>query len=162
MSELKGNRSIVNIEDYQVVESDDGLRFYIVIRMELLTSLTSYSSKNTLSQNDIIRMGIDICDALIICEKHSVVHRDIKPENIMIHSDGAFKLGDFGVAKQLSKTTVSTIAGTEGFMAPEISKGQEYSHTADIYSLGILLYYYLNNKKMPFVAPDNKSIIAEQ
>jgi len=162
MSELKGNRSIVNIEDYQVVESDDGLRFYIVIRMELLTSLTSYSSKNTLSQNDIIRMGIDICDALIICEKHSVVHRDIKPENIMIHSDGAFKLGDFGVAKQLSKTTVGTIAGTEGFMAPEISKGQEYSHTADIYSLGILLYYYLNSKKMPFVAPDNRSIIAEQ
>lgn len=162
MSELKGNRNIVNIEDYKVIEAENSLGFYIVIRMELLTSLTSYTAKHTLTRDEIIQLGIDICDALTICEKHNVIHRDIKPENIMMHNDGAFKLGDFGVAKQLSKTTVGTVAGTEGFMAPEVSKGLEYNHTADIYSLGILLYYFLNNKKMPYVSPDNKSIIAEQ
>jgi len=162
MAELKGNRNIVNIEDYKVIEAENGLGYYIVIRMELLTSLTSHAAKHMLTRDEIIRLGIDICDALSICEKHNVIHRDIKPENIMLHNDGAFKLGDFGVAKQLSKTTVGTIAGTEGFMAPEVAKGQEYNHTADIYSLGILLYYYLNNKKMPYVDPDNRSIIAEQ
>lgn len=162
MAELKGNRNIVNIEDYKVIPAEESLGFYIVIRMELLTSLTSYTSKHTMSREEIIQMGIDICDALSICEKHNVIHRDIKPENIMLHHDGAFKLGDFGVAKQLSKTTVGTIAGTEGFMAPEVCKGMEYNHTADIYSLGILLYYYLNNKKMPYVEPGNKSIVAEQ
>ena len=162
MSELKGNRNIVNIEDYKVTNAEENLGYYIVIRMELLTSLIGYTSKHTLTRDQIIHLGMDICEALTICEKHNVVHRDIKPENIMLHNDGAFKLGDFGVAKQMSKTTVGTIAGTEGFMAPEVSKGLEYNHTADIYSLGILLYYYLNNRKMPYVDPDNKSIIAEQ
>lgn len=161
MAELKGNRSIVNIEDYKILESENGL-WYIVIRMELLTSLTLYASKNELDENEVIRLGIDICDALSICEKHNIIHRDIKPENIMRHVEGTFKLGDFGVAKQLSKTTAGTIAGTEGFMAPEVYKGQEYNQTADIYSLGIVLYYYLNNKKMPHVAPNDKSLIAEQ
>ena len=161
MAELKGNRSIVNIEDYKVIESDSGL-WYIVIRMELLTSLTLYASKYEMDEEEVIRLGIDICDALSICEKHNIIHRDIKPENIMRHVEGTFKLGDFGVAKQLSKTTAGTIAGTEGFMAPEVYKGQEYNQTADIYSLGIVLYYYLNNKKMPHVAPNDKSLIAEQ
>lgn len=162
MAELKGNRNIVTIEDYKIVEAENGIGYYIVIRMELLTSLVRHMSKNDPSREEIIRLGIDICDALSICEKHGVVHRDIKPENIMIHNDGAYKLGDFGIAKQLSKTTTGSVAGTEGFMAPEVCHAMEYNHTADIYSLGILLYYYLNNRKMPFVAPDNKSIIAEQ
>lgn len=161
MAELKGNRSIVNIEDYKVIQSDNGI-WYVVIRMELLVSLPKYAARNPLTEKDVINLGIDMCDALVICEKHDIIHRDIKPENIMHHSEGAYKLGDFGVAKQLSKTTSGTIAGTEGFMAPEVYKGQEYNHTADIYSLGIVLYYYLNNKKMPFVAPNNKSLIAEQ
>lgn len=162
MAELKGNRNIVNIEDYKIVEAEESLGYYIVIRMELLTSLTSYTSKHMLTRDEIIQIGIDICDALIICEKHNVIHRDIKPENIMIHNDGAYKLGDFGVAKQLSKTTMGTIAGTEGFMAPEVSRGQEYNHTADIYSLGILLYYFLNNRKMPYVETGDNAIVAEQ
>lgn len=162
MAELKGNRNIANIEDYKVIQAEESLGYYIVIRMELLTSLTSYTSTYTLTRNEVIQMGIDICDALSICEKHNVIHRDIKPENILLHNDGAFKLGDFGVAKQLSGTTVGTIAGTEGFMAPEVCKGMEYNHTADIYSLGILLYYYLNNKKMPYVEAGNRSIVAEQ
>ena len=161
MAELKGNRSIVNIEDYKVIESKSGI-WYIVIRMELLTSLPLYASKNVLDEKEVIRLGIDICDALSICEKHNIIHRDIKPENIMRHSEGTYKLGDFGVAKQLSKTTAGTIAGTEGFMAPEVYKAQEYNQTADIYSLGIVLYYYLNNKKMPYVKPDDKSLISEQ
>ncbi len=161
MAELKGNRSIVNIEDYKVIQGDNGI-WYVVIRMELLVSLPKYATRNPLTEKDVINLGIDMCDALVICEKHDIIHRDIKPENIMHHSEGAYKLGDFGVAKQLSKTTAGTIAGTEGFMAPEVYKGQEYNHTADIYSLGIVLYYYLNNKKMPFVAPNNKSLIAEQ
>lgn len=161
MAELKGNRSIVNIEDYKVLEAENGL-WYIVIRMELLTSLTSYSSKHDLDEREIIGLGIDICDALAICEKHNIIHRDIKPENIMRHNEGVYKLGDFGVAKQLSKTTAGTIAGTEGFMAPEVYNGQEYNQTADIYSLGIVLYYYLNNKKMPYVDPNDRSLIAEQ
>ena len=161
MAELKGNRSIVNIEDYKVWRAESGI-WYIVIRMELLTSLPLYAKSHPLDEAEVIRLGIDICDALEICEKHGIIHRDVKPENIMHHSEGAYKLGDFGVAKQLSRTTTGTIAGTEGFIAPEIYKGQLYNQAADVYSLGIVLYYYLNNRKMPYVEPDNSSLIAEQ
>ena len=161
MAELKGNRNIVNIEDYDIYNAENGF-WYIVIRMELLTSLTNYVKTHKLNEMEVVQLGIDMCDALTICEKHNIIHRDIKPENIMRHSEGAYKLGDFGVAKQLSKTTAGTIAGTEGFMAPEVYKGQEYNHTSDIYSLGIVLYYYLNNCKMPYVDPSDNSITSEQ
>jgi len=155
MIELKGNRNIVNIEDYKILSNENGLTYYIVIRMELLASLVNTTAGRTLTRDEVVALGLDLCDALTLCEKYNIVHRDIKPENILIHKDGAYKLGDFGVAKQLAKTAMGTIAGTEGFMAPEVYKGQEYNQTADIYSLGIVLYYFLNNKKLPYVAPND-------
>ena len=162
MSNLKGNRSIVNIEDYKIFQLTNSSMWYIVIRMELLTSLTEYTKTHVLTAAEVVSLGKDICDALTICEKNGIIHRDVKPDNIMIHKEGAFKLGDFGIARQLSQTTTGTIAGTEGFMAPEVSRGLEYNKTADIYSLGIVLYYYLNNRKMPYVAPDDRSLSSEQ
>jgi len=155
MIELKGNRNIVNIEDYKILSDKNGMNYYIVIRMELLSSLVNTTAGRTMTRDEVVALGLDMCDALALCEKYNIVHRDIKPENILIHKDGAYKLGDFGVAKQLAKTTMGTIAGTEGFMAPEVYKGQEYNQTADIYSLGIVLYYFLNNKKLPYVDPND-------
>ena len=98
MIELKGNRNIVNIEDYKILSDENGLNYYIVIRMELLSSLANITAGRTLTRDEVIALGLDMCDALALCEKYNIVHRDIKPENILIHKDGAYKLGDFGVA----------------------------------------------------------------
>ncbi len=53
----------------------------------------------------MIRLGIDICRALEYCQKMNVIHRDIKPENIFISANGDYKLGDFGIARTVEKTT---------------------------------------------------------
>lgn len=67
------------------------------------------------------KLGKDICIALEECEKRKILHRDIKPENIFIDSDGNFKIGDFGVARQLENiSTTMSQKGTYNYMAPEV------------------------------------------
>ena len=103
---------------------------------------------------ELIRLGKDICKALILCEARHIIHRDIKPENILISKFGDYKLGDFGVARVQDHTTNATKMGTHGYAAPEVEHGQKYGKEADIYSLGITLYWLLNNRRMPFLNAD--------
>lgn len=67
----------------------------------------------------------------------------------MVFPKGYFKLGDFGVARQQISGTM-TVIGSYDFMAPEVYKGMPYNQTADIYSLGMVLYYLANDFKLPF------------
>ena len=122
--------------------------------MELLTPLMNYLKSNKMDPDDICKLGIDICEALVLCEKYGIVHRDVKPENIFITKDGSFKLGDFGIARALDHTTNATRAGTERYMAPEVIKREPYGKDVDVYSLGLVLYWLLNGKRMPFLDSD--------
>ena len=154
MSKLKGHSNIVSYEDHRVVEHTEGIGWDILIRMELLTPLLDHVSKNPLSRGDVIKLGIDICKALEVCRKNNIIHRDIKPENIFISDIGDFKLGDFGIAKTVEKTTGGlSKKGTYTYMAPEVYKGEAYGASVDIYSLGIVLYRFMNNNRTPFLPP---------
>ena len=160
MSQLKGESTIVSYEDHEVREHTDGIGWDIFIRMELLTPLLQYTANYPLSRNDIIRLGIDICSALELCRKNNVIHRDIKPENIFVSKNGRFKLGDFGIAKNIDKTTSElTKTGTYTYMAPEVYKGEAYGASVDIYSLGIVLYNYTNNGRSPFISATQSSVL---
>ena len=121
--------------------------------MELLTPLMKYiDNKKSFGRDDVIRLGIDICSALELCRKFNIIHRDIKPENIFVSASGNFKLGDFGIARTVEKTTGGlSKKGTYTYMAPEVYRGEKYGPTIDIYSLGIVLYRYLNNNRAPFL-----------
>ncbi len=154
MTELKGNTNIVSYEDHKVIEDKDGEGWTILIRMELLTPLNKYMAEKELTNEDVKRIGIDVCRALEVCHKRRIIHRDIKLENILISENGDFKLGDFGTARNVERT-VSTLdfAGTLPYIAPEIVKCEPYGRKADIYSLGILLYNLLNNNRFPFYPP---------
>jgi beta-lactam-binding protein with PASTA domain/serine/threonine protein kinase len=154
MSKLKGITNIVSYEDHAVVELDDRFGWEIYIRMELLTPLFKYWQEHTYSVRDVIQLGIDICQALEVCQKYNIIHRDIKPENIFVSDIGKYKLGDFGIARQLEKTSSGlSKKGTYAYMAPEVYKGQPYNSNVDIYSLGIVLYRFLNNNRTPFLPP---------
>lgn len=152
MSKLKGESNIVSYEDHIVVPHEDGIGWDILIRMELLTPLTRYAKEHPISQADAAKLGIDICKALEICRRHGIIHRDIKPDNIFVSERGNFKLGDFGIARTAEKT-MSNLSkkGTYNYMAPEVYNGSDYGPSVDIYSLGIVLYRYLNNNRFPFL-----------
>lgn len=154
MRELQGQSNIVSCDDFAVVPREDGIGGSIFIRMELLTPLPKAVKKETLSEEQVIRLGKDICRALILCEERNIIHRDIKPDNIMISRFGDFKLGDFGVARVQDHTTNATKMGTHGYAAPEVEHMQKYGKEADIYSLGITLYWLLNNRRMPLLRAD--------
>ena len=152
MSKLKGNSNIVSYEDHQVIARTNEFGWTVYIRMELLTPLYKYLKDHTLTIREVIQLGIDMCQALEVCQKYNIIHRDIKPENIFVSDLGKFKLGDFGIARQLEKTSSGlSKKGTYTYMAPEVYKGFPYNSTVDIYSLGIVLYRFLNNNRTPFM-----------
>ena len=155
MNKVKGHSNIVSYEDHDVIEHADGIGWDILIRMELLTPISQYFKQfDTIPRQAVLRLGIDLCRALEVCEKYSIIHRDIKPANIFISDTGDFKLGDFGVARTASASTgASTFAGTVNYMAPEVFRREKYTASVDTYSLGLVMYQLLNANRMPFYPP---------
>lgn len=171
MDNLKGAKNIVGIEDYKIIEREGEIGWDIFIRMELLTPFDSFISNPEFSQLDVIRLGVDICTALEVCEQNYIVHRDIKPDNIFISRFGEYKLGDFGIARKLETTQANlSRKGTLNYMAPEVYKSEEYGANVDIYSLGLVLYTLLNNNRIAFLPPypqpitykDNEEALAKR
>lgn len=152
MESLKGVQNIVNVEDYKVVEKTGEIGWDIYIRMELLTSFNTYICDRELTEEQVIKLGCDICTALEICSQRNIVHRDIKPENIFINGFGHFKLGDFGIARKMENMTSGlSRKGTFSYMAPEVANSGDYDARVDTYSLGVVLYRLLNGNRLPFL-----------
>ena len=160
MEALRGAPNIVTIEDFYFRR--EGLTCSLFVRMELLTSLQEIlqgpPGQHSLSSiPEIIKLGRDICKALIYCENKEIIHRDIKPENLFVDEFGEYKVGDFGASKRMDTVHVArtmTGIGTLSYMAPEVFRGQSYNNTVDIYALGLVLYRLLNNGRMPFLPAD--------
>ncbi len=154
MSRLKGCSNIVSYEDHTVVRHRDDPGYDVLIRMELLTPLPKYLERHEglkCSEATVKKLGLDMCGALERCARHSIIHRDIKPQNIFINEDGDFKLGDFGIAKTSEHLMRATKTGTYNYMAPEVYLGKPYHAQVDIYSLGMVLYWMLNERRGPFI-----------
>ena len=87
-----------------------------------------------------------VLEGLVFLEQSKVAHLDLKLDNVFVDAMGNVKIGDFGLVKSVTakKGAVSTIDGrsygTEGYMAPEIVKGQPTTTKADVYSFGVMLY----------------------
>lgn len=152
MSKLKATANIVSYEDCEKIPHTNRSGWDILIRMELLHPLLTYVYEHPFSHRDIIKLGIDICKALELCQKYNIIHRDIKPENIFVSENGDFKLGDFGISRFFEHTAAaSTRIGTCNYMAPEVFRGEKYGFSVDTYSLGIVLYRLLNKNRLPFL-----------
>lgn len=153
MKEIKGYTNIVCCDDIKCIQHDDGMGWDVYIKMELLTPMIKHPRilNKDIDDTLVIQFGMDMCNALIHCASKNIIHRDIKPQNIFISDDGNFKLGDFGVAKVVDQTVSGTQAGTVNYMAPEVFKGLPYDAAVDIYSLGLVMYWLLNERRLPFL-----------
>jgi len=161
MRKMYGAANVVNCDDFRIVQHDDNIGWDVYIKMELLTPLTKALPKE-IPEKQVIQIAKDMCRALELCDKHGIIHRDIKPQNIFVSKNGDYKLGDFGIAKTIEKTSGGTMIGTPKFMAPEVYNNQPYNKTADIYSLGLVLYWLLNERRQPFMPLPPAPAIATQ
>ncbi|MBI5274836.1 MAG: serine/threonine protein kinase [Burkholderiales bacterium] len=104
----------------------------------------------------------DLLSALDYAHKQGIVHRDIKPANLMIEPSGRVKLTDFGVARIQDSSeatrTQGSMVGTLKYMSPEQVQGQKIDSRADLFSVGVVLYQMLTDKR-PFDGENDFSII---
>lgn len=104
-----------------------------------------------LTVGDTLAFVEQIARALAAVHQVGVLHRDLKPGNIMLRADGSLALIDFGVAKQLKRdttiTAAGTIFGTPYYMSPEQGHGDPVDERSDLYSLGIMFYEMLMQKR---------------
>jgi len=130
--------------------------------------------KGALPTSEVLKIAIQIADALESAHRQGLVHRDLKPGNVMLTRDGA-KLLDFGLAKltidenkpdSLSGLTLSTpltmdgtLIGTMQYMSPEQLEGKEADARSDIFAFGAVLYEMATGKR-PFEGASQASLIA--
>ncbi len=155
MKKLSECPNIVKCDDVRSIQHDNGIGWDVYIKMELLTPLAD-ALPERITEETTIKLAKDICNALVMCNKKDVLHRDIKPQNIFASDSGNYKLGDFGISKIAQKTSYGTHVGTPKYMAPEVYNNQPYGIAADIYSLGLVLYWMLNERRMPFLPVSKK------
>lgn len=115
-----------------------------------------------LTETKILSIFVQICMALDYLHENNIMHRDLKPGNVLITKRRIVKLCDFGLSiqheKEVHKPGISnTVLGTPYYMAPEVTQGCYYGPTADVWSLGVLLYYIVTLRK-PFEGKDTREV----
>jgi hypothetical protein len=124
-------------------EGEDDRALYLVSELVEGSTLAELELAGGLSDRDVVRLGIALCDALLHAHANGVIHRDVKPQNVIVSRRGAAKLADFGVAHLVGDeplTRTGDVLGTLAYMAPEQAAGRRAGSGADVYGLGLVLY----------------------
>ncbi|KAM4795262.1 ribosomal protein S6 kinase-related protein isoform 2-T2 [Rhinophrynus dorsalis] len=100
-----------------------------------------WSSSKRIDEDTVRLFAAELVSALVYLHDVGIIHRDVKMENVLLDERGHLKLTDFGLSRQLPfGERAYTICGTLQYMAPEVLSGGPYSHAADWWSLGVLLF----------------------
>ena len=150
--------NIVSVYDV----GNEGNLYYIV--MELVQGKTLkeiiVEEGSALPWKWSINIAIQIASALEVAHRNKIVHRDIKPHNIIITEDGVAKVTDFGIAKAVSNSTITSFGTTIGsvhYFSPEHARGGFTDSKSDLYSLGVVMYEMLTGR-VPFDADTPVSV----
>jgi tetratricopeptide (TPR) repeat protein/TolB-like protein/tRNA A-37 threonylcarbamoyl transferase component Bud32 len=156
--------NIATVHDF---ETHDGRDFLV---MELIhgINLAEKLLRGPLSEEELLLLGVQLCDGLAAAHTHGVVHRDLKPGNLRLTVDGRLKILDFGLAKLHqpspqeggSATTLfsEAFAGTVPYMAPEQLTGADIDARTDIYAAGLILYEMATGQR-PFAELHSSKLI---
>ena len=141
------------VQVYDVGEDERGL-FIVMEFVDGGTLADELRRRGRLPPAEAVAVGVQLCSALEAAHAERLVHRDIKPQNVLRRPDGRVKLADFGIARSLSgsrHTEIGTVLGTAAYLSPEQARGDPVTGSADIYSLGVVLYELLTGQT-PFPA----------
>jgi serine/threonine protein kinase len=142
--------SIIRILD---VGSSRG-RHYLIMELVHGGSLRRLLERGTAQPARVLAVLAEVAAALAYAHAQGVVHRDVKPENVLLTRAGRAKVADFGLARtvdQSSLTTQGRILGTAVYMSPEQVRGQRATAASDVYAFGVMLYEAITGDR-PFTA----------
>lgn len=152
------NKNIVKIFEYGETEK------HSFIAMEYLSggTLQDFIGSNfPISNERIIDVALQICNGLQEIHNKNIIHRDLKSSNIMFDENGEIRIMDFGLSKSplvTTMTTLGTVIGTLGFVAPEQVTNLYVDKRVDIFSFGVILYQ-LTTGKLPFNGENEIALI---
>lgn len=153
-----------NIVSYEGGGSDGDVLYYIMEVVDGGTVKEILESSGRLPWPVVAGLGVQISSALQWAHNHGIIHRDLKPGNLFLTRDGDMKLGDFGIARDLTRSDLTAegfTVGTHAYMSPEqITGDTSISGKADLYSLGCCLFEMLTGRK-PFLG-ENYALLFDQ
>jgi hypothetical protein len=131
---------------YELGEDDHAV--YLVSELVHGRTMAELVRAGAVSDRDVARIGVALCDALAHAHERKVIHRDVKPQNVLVAANpavgaGFAKLADFGVAHLAAAdalTRTGDVVGTLAYMAPEQAEGTRVTSAADVYALALTLY----------------------
>jgi serine/threonine protein kinase len=135
----------------------EGQPYFVMEYIEGL-ALVDYCDGERLGIAARVRLFLEVCDAVVYAHQQLIVHRDLKPGNILVTKDGAPKLLDFGLGQVLNAEAgeEETLTGfplvTPAYASPEQVRGEPYTVSSDVYSLGVILYELLSGRR-PYKVP---------
>ena len=134
-----------NLVRYEEDFYEDG-KFLIVMEFcsggDLSKAIKEQKRHGHFAEDIVLSWSGQLIAGLRYMKENHILHRDLKPSNIFLTSDRNLKIGDFGLAKVLDRTSDMAVTrkGTRIYMAPEILSGQKYQHKVDVWALGCVLY----------------------
>ncbi|NLN88195.1 MAG: protein kinase [Syntrophomonadaceae bacterium] len=143
--------NIVNVFD---VGAQDGTYYIVMEYVDGHTLKHLIREQGPLTVEKAVDIAVMICDGVHHAHEKGIIHRDIKPHNILITEQGIVKVADFGIAQAVSAGTITygnNIIGSVHYFSPEQAKGEPVNRTADIYSIGCILFEMVTGS-VPFNA----------
>jgi len=117
--------------------------------------------RGPLDEDEVIRIGEVLADALTHAHELGIIHRDVKPGNVLFDQDGGVHLTDFGIARLTDVTAITAtglVIGTAGYLAPEQVRGEGASPASDIYALGLVLIEALTGERVYVGSPSEAAL----
>ncbi|MDG4801231.1 serine/threonine-protein kinase [Micromonospora sp. WMMD980] len=153
--------NVASVHDFGTATLPDGRPVpYIVMELAEGETLAAHLRAGPLDWRIAVRVCAEVCAALAAAHGHGIVHRDVKPANVILTPSGV-KVLDFGIAAPTGapdRTPEGIVVGTPAYLAPEQLDRHPATPAADMYALGVLLYYCLTGR-LPYEADSTTQLL---